>query len=96
MTEQMLDFFRAHKKFKDQFVKLTLMSTHAEYDPSNPANKVRNLQLDTMYNTLPEAGQKLYRDYRDYYKDMNAIQEAHISRAAGKTESSWKRKRVGL
>jgi len=72
-SEQILDFFRKHKTFRKQFTTLVLASTNAEYDPSNPANVVRNNALDTMYNTLPEDGQKLYRDYRDYYKDMNAI-----------------------
>jgi hypothetical protein len=74
-TEQIIDFFRKYKNFKKQWTTLVLESTHAEYDPSDKSHTVRSTRLDEMYNTLPPQGQKLYRDYRDYYKDMNAIQQ---------------------
>jgi hypothetical protein len=50
-----------------------LASTNAEYDPSDTTHVVRNTELDTMYNTLPDEGQKMYRDHRDFWKDLNAI-----------------------
>jgi len=74
-TEQIIDFFRAYKGFKKQWTTLVLESTHAEYDPSDKSHTIRSTRLDEMYNTLPPEGQKLYRDYRDYYEDMNAIQQ---------------------
>lgn len=72
-SEQMLDFFRKHRPFREQFTKLVLASTNAEYDPSDTTHVVRNNTLDTMYNTLPDEGQKMYRDHRDFWKDLNAI-----------------------
>ena len=85
-TEQIIDFFRKYKNFKKQWTTLVLESTHAEYDPSNPSSTVRSARLDEMYNTLPPEGQKLYRDYRDYYKDMNAIQQDILEGQLSKLE----------
>lgn len=78
-SEQIIRFFNAYPKSKELFSDLINASTNAEYDPSKSNNKYRDKNLDAMYNALPERGKELYKNLRDYYKDMKDFQRQILS-----------------
>jgi hypothetical protein len=78
-SEQIIRFFNAYPKSKELFSDLVNASTNAEYDPSKSNNKYRDKNLDAMYNALPERGKELYKNLRDYYKDMKDFQRQILS-----------------
>jgi len=74
VAEQVKRFYRDHPDARVAFENLVHTSTLAKYDPTKVGNRTRNVPLDTAFAALPEKGQQLYRDLRDYYKAMNELQ----------------------
>jgi hypothetical protein len=74
IAEQTKRFYRAHPDARVAFENLVHTTTLAKYDPTKVGNTARNVPLDTAFAALPEKGQQLYRDLRDYYKEMNELQ----------------------
>ena len=74
IAEQTKRFYRDHPDARVAFENLVHTTTLAKYDPTKVGNTARNVSLDTAFAALPEKGQQLYRDLRDYYKAMNELQ----------------------
>jgi hypothetical protein len=74
ISEQVKRFLRAYPDKQVAFEDLVHVSTLAQYDPSETVQKSPKPTLDEAFNALPEEGQQLYRDLRDYYKEMNELQ----------------------
>jgi len=74
IAEQTKRFYRDHPDARVAFENLVHTTTLAKYDPAKVGNTARNVPLDTAFAALPEKGQQLYRDLRDYYKAMNELQ----------------------
>lgn len=69
-----VNFARKDRKAMKVLDRLIPASTLVRYDPSNlPANGVRDTRTDTAYASLGAAGQRVYREIRDYFADMHRV-----------------------
>jgi hypothetical protein len=66
-----VNFARKDRKAMEVLNRLIPASTIAGYDPANPpASGVRAVKTDEAYEALKPAGQRVYREVRDYFADM--------------------------
>ena len=66
-----VDFARKDREAMKVLDRLIPASTNARYDPANPpASGVRAVKTDEAYAALKPAGQRVYREVRDYFADM--------------------------
>ena len=66
-----VNFARKDRKAMEVLNRLIPASTIAGYDPANPpASGVRATKTDEAYEALKPAGQRVYREVRDYFADM--------------------------
>ena len=67
-----VNFARKDRKAMEVLDRLIPASTLARYDPANPpASGVRAVKTDEAYASLKDAGQRVYRELRDYFADMH-------------------------
>jgi len=69
-----VNFARKDRKAMKVLDRLIPASTLVRYDPANPpASGVRDTRTDTAYASLGAAGQRVYREIRDYFADMHRV-----------------------
>jgi len=61
----------AQPGLKDKLNRVAFMSTLMKYDPSNPNNKIRNVEMDNMYKALGAEGQFVYKHVKEYFEDLS-------------------------
>jgi len=67
-----VNFARKNREAMKVLDRLIPASTNARYDPANPpASGVQAVKTDEAYASLGEAGQRVYREVRDYFADMH-------------------------
>lgn len=67
-----VNFARKDREAMKVLDRLIPASTLARYDPANPpASGVRAVKTDEAYAALKPAGQRVYRELRDYFADMH-------------------------
>ena len=67
-----VNFAREDRKAMEVLDRLIPASTLARYDPANPpASGVRAVKTDEAYAALKPAGQRVYREIRDYFADLH-------------------------
>jgi len=66
-----VNFARKNRKAMKVLDRLLPASTLLRYDPANPpASGIRDTATDEAYASLKPAGQRVYREIRDYFADM--------------------------
>lgn len=81
--------YKADKTLALKLETLVPQTTLAEYDPSDPTNKVRDVEFDNRYKALGAKGQAIYKLIRDHYVDrgdlFTALLDEQIKNITGLT-----------
>ena len=71
LTKDIERAFRADHTLRAKLDKITLISTLAEVDPSDPLAKVRNAELDKQYKELGADGQRVYKQIKQHFERLS-------------------------
>jgi len=71
LTKDIERAFRADHTLRAKLDKITIMSTLAEVDPSDPLAKVRNAELDKQYKELGANGQRVYKQIKQHFERLS-------------------------
>lgn len=71
LTKEIERAFRADHTLRAKLDKITLMSTLAEVDPSDPLAKMRNADLDKQYKELGADGQRVYKQVKQHFERLS-------------------------
>lgn len=71
LTKEIERAFRADHTLRAKLDKITIMSTLAEVDPSDPLAKVRNAELDKQYKELGADGQRVYKRVKEHFERLS-------------------------
>ena len=71
LTKEIERAFRADHTLRAKLDKITLMSTLAEVDPSDPLAKERNADLDKQYRELGADGQRVYKRVKQHFERLS-------------------------
>lgn len=71
LTKEIERAFRADPTLRAKLDRITIMSTLAEVDPSDPLAKVRNAELDKQYKALGADGQRVYKRVKEHFERLS-------------------------
>jgi len=71
LTKEIERAFRADHTLRAKLDRITLMSTLAEVDPSDPLAKERNADLDKQYKALGVDGQRIYKRVKEHFERLS-------------------------
>jgi len=71
LTKEIERAFRADHTLRAKLDRITIMSTLAEVDPSDPLAKVRNAELDKQYKALGADGQRVYKRVKEHFERLS-------------------------
>ena len=71
LTKEIERAFRADHTLRAKLDRITIMSTLAEVDPSDPLAKVRNAELDRQYKALGADGQRVYKRVKEHFERLS-------------------------
>lgn len=70
MSEDVVRAYKRDYSLRKKLEDLVYTATLAQVDPADPHSKVRDARLDAAYAALGTDGQRIYKNIRDYYRDM--------------------------
>ena len=71
LTKEIERAFRADSTLRAKLDRITIMSTLAEVDPSDPLAKERNADLDKQYKALGADGQRVYKRIKQHFERLS-------------------------